>query len=213
MTATRPLTWLLGLLLLVTAAAVVFIPGRNGQPSGTPSATDAGPATVMRAGAFDPPRTAPEFSLPASDGSEVTLSRYRGKVVLLTFGFTYCAAVCPTTMSTLAQARSQLGDAARDVQVVFVTVDPDRDDAASMRTYLAAFDPTFIGATGSPAELAEVRASYGVTASKQGSGPDYAMAHTSSIFLIDRAGKLRAMMPFGHEAGDFVHDVRILLDA
>ena len=133
--------------------------------------------------------------------------------MLLTFGFTYCAAVCPTTMSTLAQARSKLGKAADDVQVVFVTVDPARDDAASMRTYLAAFDPTFIGATGEPAALAKVREKYGVTAVKQGTGQDYAMAHTSSIFLIDRAGRLRAMMPFGHDAADFVHDVRILLNA
>ena len=61
----------------------------------------------MKAGAFDPPHAAPEFSLPGSDGSEVTLARYRGKVVLLTFGFTHCAAVCPTTLATLAQAREQ----------------------------------------------------------------------------------------------------------
>ena len=214
MTATRPITWLLGLLLLLgTAAALVFISGRHAQPSGAPSTADAGGAGIMKAGAFDPPRIAPDFALPASDGSEVTLSRYRGKVVLLTFGFTYCAAVCPTTMSTLAEARRQLGKAADDVQVIFITVDPERDDVGSMRTYLAAFDPTFVGATGDPAELAKVRESYGVTASRQGSGADYAMAHTSSIFLIDRSGKLRAMMPFGHDPADFVHDVRILLDA
>jgi protein SCO1/2 len=209
MTATRSIPWLLGILfLLATAAAVAFVVGRQ-----APLAADSPPSGLMKAGAYDPPQGAPDFSLPASDGSEVKLSRYRGKVVLLTFGFTYCAAVCPTTMSTLAQTRSKLGKAADDVQVVFVTVDPARDDAASMRTYLAAFDPTFIGATGESAALAKVREKYGVTAVKQGTGPDYAMAHTSSIFLIDRAGKLRAMMPFGHDAADFVHDVRILLNA
>ncbi|MEZ0242212.1 MAG: SCO family protein [Sphingomonas sp.] len=154
---------------------------------------------------------APDFALPGSDGSEVTLARYHGKVVLMSFGFTYCAAVCPTTLAALAQVRSKLGKAADQVQVIFVTVDPARDDAAHMRDYLKAFDPDFIGATGTPDALAAVRAKYGVTAIKRGTGADYAMDHTSSIFLIDRAGKLRAMMPFGRDPDDFVHDIRLLL--
>ena len=165
---------------------------------------------VLRAGAFNPPHEAPEFSLRGSDGSEVSLARYRGKVVLLSFGFTYCAAVCPTTLATLAQARSSLGKAADNVQVIFVTVDPGRDNAAHMQRYLAAFDRSFMGATGDPDTLAAVRKEYGVTAVKQGTGSDYAMAHTSSIFLIDRAGRLRALMPFGHQAPDFVHDIQFL---
>lgn len=176
-------------------------------------ARDSGRPETTRAGAFNPPLGAPEFSLRGSDGSEVTLARYRGKIVLLTFGFTYCATVCPTTLATLAQTRARLGKAADSVRVIFVTVDPARDDAAHMRKYLAAFDPGFIGATGAPDALAAVRRSYGVTAVKHGAGADYAMAHTSSIFLIDRAGKLRAMMPFGHDATDFVHDIKFLLAA
>ena len=170
-------------------------------------------AEALMAGEYDPPRPAPEFTLAGSHGSDVTLAEHRGKVVLLTFGFTYCAAVCPTTLATLAQARGLLGDKADAVQVIFVTVDPQRDDAAQMSPYLAAFDPSFIGATGEPAALAEVREAYGVTAVKEGTGPGYAMAHTSSIFLIDGAGRLRAMMPFGRDAADFAHDIEILLDA
>jgi protein SCO1 len=197
------------LVLLMAAAAAAMVASRDQRRE--PALAEQ--THVMKAGIFDPPEMAPDFSLPGSDGSDVTLARYRGKVVLLTFGFTYCAAVCPTTMSTLAQAHASLGQAGKDVQVIFVTVDPARDDAASMRTYLAAFDPTFVGATGEPAALAKVREKYGVTAVRQGSGPDYAIAHTSSIFLIDREGRLRAMMPFGHDAGDFVHDVRILMNA
>lgn len=175
-------------------------------------ARDPAQPRTMAAGAFDPPRAAPEFSLRGSDGSEVTLARYRGKVVLLTFGFTHCAAVCPTTLATLAQARSTLGEEADSVQVIFVTVDPARDSAEQMQEYLAAFDPSFIGATADPEVLAEVREDYGVTAVREGTGPGYAMAHTSSIFLIDRAGKLRALMPFGHGADDFVRDVELLLE-
>ena len=187
------------LVLLAAGAAMLFV------------ARDAAWPEELKAGAFDPVHAAPEFALRGSDGSKVTLARYRGKVVLLTFGFTHCAAVCPTTLATLAQARSGLGDAADRVQVIFVTVDPERDNAAHLREYLAAFDPGFIGATGAPDALAAVREKYGVTAVRQGTGPDYAMAHTSSIFLIDRAGRLRAMMPFGHDAPDFVHDIELLL--
>jgi len=193
---------------LLLAGAAMTILARETAP---PVAPGAAQAEVMRAGVFNPPHSAPEFSLPGSDGTVVTLARYRGKVVLLEFGFTYCAAVCPTTLATLAQARRQLGQAADSVQVIFVTVDPARDSAATMRQYLSAFDQSFVGATGAPDALAAVRQKYGVTAVRQGTGPDYAIAHTSSIFLIDRAGKLRALMPFGHDASDFVHDIKFLL--
>jgi len=197
----RPILAAALLAVLVAGAAIAFFTGEAAQPQ------------ALRAGAFDPPHAAPEFALRGSDGSEVTLARYRGKVVLLTFGFTHCAAVCPTTLATLAQARSGLGEAADSVQVIFVTVDPERDSAAHMREYLAAFDRGFIGATGTPEALAEAREAYGVTATREGTGPDYAMAHTSSIFLIDRTGRLRAVMPFGHDAADFVHDVAFLLES
>jgi protein SCO1/2 len=189
--------------LLLALLALGLAPTRLARDPAAPEA--------MKAGVFQPPRAAPEFSLAGSDGSEVTPARYRGRIVLLTFGFTSCAAVCPATLATLAQARSALGKGADKVQVIFVTVDPERDDAARLKQYLAAFDPAFIGATGAPEALAEARRAYGVTAVRHGAGPDYAMAHTSSIFLIDRSGRLRAMMPFGHDPADFVHDINFLL--
>ena len=165
----------------------------------------------LKAGVFEPPRAAPEFTLRGSDGADVSLARFRGKVVLMSFGFANCAAVCPVTLGTLAEARRGLGPLADAVQVVFVTVDPERDDAAHLKTYLAGFDPTFVGATGTPAALAAMRKDYGVTAKKQVTGNGYVMDHSSSIWLIDRAGKLRAQMPYGHAPGDFVHDVKLLL--
>src|SRR5262245_13037234 len=103
---------------------------------------------ALNAGVFDPPGMAPEFSLHGSDGAEVTLTRYRGKVVLMPFGFTSCAVVCPVTLATLADARGSLGPAADAMQVIFVTVDPERDDVPQMKNYLEAFDPSFVGATG-----------------------------------------------------------------
>jgi protein SCO1/2 len=167
---------------------------------------------TLKAGVFEPPRHAPEFALRASDGGELSLARYRGKLVLLSFGFTHCAAVCPVTLATLAQARQSLGSQAAAVQVVFVTVDPERDDPARMKTYLAAFDPSFVGGAGRPEALAAMRKDYGIVATKvpMASG-GYAVDHTSSILLIDRDGKLRALMPYGREARDYVHDIKLLL--
>lgn len=170
----------------------------------------------LKAGAFDPPQAAAEFpdGLRASDGTQLKLAHYRGKVVLLVFGFTHCPAVCPVTLATLAQARRELGAEAARLQVVYVTVDPERDDVASIRKYLAGFDASFVGGTGQPQALETVRRRYGVTMQKipsPGGGADYGISHSSSIYLIDRDGRLRALMPFGHSADDFAHDVRQLL--
>lgn len=166
---------------------------------------------AMKAGVFSPARLAPDFSLPASDGSELNLERFRGKVVVLGFGFTSCPDVCPVTLAVLAQARRKLGELGDDLQVVYITVDPERDDAEQMRNYLAAFDPTFIGGTGTDEQLAAVRGEYGIMAKKKLYGDDYSFAHSSFTYLIDRQGKLRALMTYGHTAEDFAHDFRILL--
>jgi protein SCO1/2 len=163
---------------------------------------------ALKAGTFDPPRAAPDFTLRGSDGSDLSLSRYRGKVVILFFGYTHCPAVCPTTLATLARAHKELGDAAKDLQVVYVTVDPEHDDVARLKEYLANVNPTFRGATGTPEELEAVRRSYGVTSTKLGEG---LFNHSSSTFLIDRTGLLRALMPYGQPPDAYVHDLRILL--
>lgn len=166
----------------------------------------------LKAGSFDPPAMAPEISLPASDGGSLALSRYRGKVVLLEFGYTSCPSVCPTTLATLAQARKRLGEDGKQVQVVFVTVDPGRDTARQLQAYLHGFDSTFVGGTGTEAQLAKVRQRYGVSARRQDYGNGYyGMAHSSSVYLIDRRGRLRAMMPYGRPASDYVHDLEALL--
>ena len=166
----------------------------------------------FKAGAFSPPRQAPDFSLRGSDGGELKLSRYRGKVVVLGFGFTSCPEICPTTLAVLAQARKKLSASADEVQVVYVTVDPERDDTERMRKYLASFDPTFVGGTGTAAQLAAIRQAYGVVAEKKPFAGGYTVAHSSFTYLIDRDGSLRALMPFGHTADDYVHDVKLLLN-
>lgn len=167
---------------------------------------------AFKAGVFDPPRAAPDFALQGSDGHELRLSRFRGKVVLLAFGYSSCPEVCPVTLATFAQARRKLGTAAADVQVVYVTVDPERDVSKRLEEFLGAFDPTFIGGTGSEAQLAAVRRAYGITAKKIPSRHGYTYAHSSFTYLLDRTGRIRALMPYGHSSDDFVHDLKILLN-
>src|SRR6185503_17425033 len=154
---------------------------------------------------------AASVAAPVASAPTLKVRDYRGKVVVLGFGFTWCTDVCPVTLATLRQARSKLGPAAADVQVVYVTVDPERDSPARMKDYLHAFDPTFIGGTGGAAALAAVRKDYGIVAEKHVKGSSYSVAHSSYTYLIDRRGQLRALMPYGHSAEDYVHDLRILL--
>lgn len=175
------------------------------------AAAAAGSSPELRAGTFNPPREAPDFVLQGSNGAPVRMSDYRGKVVALGFGYTSCPDVCPTTLADLAKARKKVGTPAGDFQVIYVTVDPERDSAALLRTYLGAFDPTFLGATGAPPELAEVRKAYGIQTSRVGKPPAYFVHHSSYVYLVDRAGKLRAMMPFGVSADDIAHNVKALL--
>lgn len=165
----------------------------------------------LKAGVFEPARQAPDFSLASSAGHELRISQYRGKVVLLAFGFTSCTEVCPTTLNTFALARRKLGPAAADVQVVYITVDPQRDVAARLSKYLGSFDPTFIGGTGTQEQLAAVRKSYGISAERKNIGSDYTYAHSSFTYLIDRTGRIRALMPYGHSPDDYANDLTILL--
>jgi protein SCO1/2 len=167
--------------------------------------------TALKAGVFEPARAAPDFSLRGSDGKELKLSHYLGKVVILGFGFTSCPDICPTTLATLAQAHKKLGAQAKDVQVIYITVDPERDTPERMHKYLDSFDPTFIGGTGSAEQLAAVRREYGIQAVRKNYGENYSFGHSSFIYLIDRKGELRALMPYGHPPDDYVHDAKLLL--
>ena len=167
----------------------------------------------LKSGVFEPPRIAPDFSLASSGDNQFTLSQQRGKVVILGFGFSHCPNVCPMTLANLAQAAKNLGALADQVQVVYVTVDPERDTPARLREYLAHFNPHFIGLTGSADELSAVRQAYGIIAKKEvhKNGGTYEVHHSSYIYLIDREGLLRALVPFGKSAGDITHDVKLLL--
>jgi protein SCO1/2 len=178
------------------------------------AASAANPPTepVLKAGVLSPVMPAPQLALDSTQGTPLDLAAYRGKVVLLAFGFSNCGEVCPITLATLAGARKKLADAARDVQVVYVTVDPERDTAAQMKKYLGSFDATFVGGVGTRAQIDEAQKRYGISSKKiVNADGSYTIGHSSSIYMIDRAGGLRAVMPYGHPVDDFVHDLKILL--
>jgi len=168
----------------------------------------------FKSGVFDPPSAAPDFELQGSNGAPIVLSKFRGKVVALAFGFSYCQRVCPVTLANLSEAFKKMGAGAADVQVIFVSVDPDRDTPSRLREYLQFFNPTFLGATGKKGQIDAVRQAYGVFADKvqsENKKLGYEVHHSSSIFLIDREGKLRVLVPFGRSPQAILNDVNLLL--
>jgi protein SCO1 len=136
-----------------------------------------------------PSQPADDFSLISQTGEPVSLSDFRGKYVLIFFGFTNCTDECPLTMGYLKQVRQRLGSQADQVQVLLITSDPARDTPEALGRYLSNFDPTFIGLTATIEDLQPVWASYGVTVMDDGE------THSSYLYLIDRDGNLMATYP------------------
>ncbi|WP_322043876.1 SCO family protein [Paraburkholderia sp. J67] len=156
-----------------------------------------------------------DFSLPDSNGKTRTLADFKDKVVVLFFGYTHCPDVCPTTMAELSQALQQLGpDAAKRVQVIFVSVDPERDTPQILGQYVSAFNPTFIALRpADDAQLKQVTKDFRVYYAKvPGSTPDgYTMDHTAASYVFDTTGKLRLFARDGQGVTPWVHDLKILL--
>jgi len=154
-----------------------------------------------------------DFQLTGHDGRPRTLADFRGKVVVLFFGYTQCPAVCPTTLAELAEAMKQLGPEAARVQVLFATVDPDRDSADLLSKYVPAFDPTFLGLYGDAEATARTAKEFRVFYQKQpGQTPgSYTVDHSAGTFVFDPQGRLRVYVSYGQGPEVFVHDIRELL--
>jgi protein SCO1 len=133
----------------------------------------------------------------ASDGKEVTQTDYHGRIVMLYFGYTYCPDLCPTTLSNIATVLQRLGPAARDVSVLFVTVDPNRDTRPVLASYVKAFAPEIDGLRGTPDQLAALARRYRVVYSVKPATGDqpYEVTHSSAIYVFDRAGHVRLLVP------------------
>lgn len=151
----------------------------------------------MHFGATDITHVMPDLKFAmtrTNDARSVTAEDYRGKIVLLYFGYTHCPDICPATLSNLAQVLQTLGPHANDVRVLFVSVDPGRDDLASLKAYASAFAPQIDGLRGSDNEIAKLARRYRVLYSVTKTGHGIDVMHSDSVFLFDREGQAREVM-------------------
>jgi protein SCO1 len=153
------------------------------------------------------------FSLTAHTGDTINLSDFQGKPVLLYFGYTFCPDVCPATMMELKWMMEELGRRADQVQVIMVSVDPERDIPAQLGEYVTSFHPSFIGLTGTEEELAAVTAEMGVYVYKHEgtAATGYLIDHTATVQVLDGNGRLRLLFPFGTTGKEMAADMRHLL--
>ncbi|MDP9138795.1 MAG: SCO family protein [Pseudomonadota bacterium] len=149
------------------------------------------------------------FTLTAHTGERVSDATYRGKFMLVIFGFTYCPDVCPTELQVVAAALDELGENAADIQPLFVTIDPARDTAAALATYVKNFHPKLVGLTGTNEEIRKIAAAYRVYYArvKGGSGADYLMDHSSIIYLMGRDGRFLKHFSFGTDATELAQGI------
>jgi protein SCO1 len=156
-----------------------------------------------------------DFHLTDQNGTPRTLSDFRGKVVVMFFGYTQCPDVCPTTLSDLAGALQKLGADANRVQVLFVTIDPERDTPELLKQYVPAFNPTFLGLYGDAEATAATAREFKVLYQKQpGSTPgSYTMDHSAGTFIFDPQGRLRLYVTHGQGSETYAHDIHELLRA
>ena len=159
------------------------------------------------------PKPAADFTLTGAGGRSVKLSDYRGKVVVLYFGYTFCPDVCPTTLAELGQAMKRLGKRADGVQVVMVTVDPERDTPERLAEYVSFFNPTFVGLSGTPDQIAAAATPYGIYYQKHEGTPasGYLVDHTATITVLDREGRVKLVWPFGTASDDMAADLGQML--
>jgi protein SCO1/2 len=162
---------------------------------------------------LDEPREAFDFQLQTAGEAAVKLSDYRGKLVVLFFGYRSCPDVCPLTLANVERALTTLGSSAADVQVIMISVDPERDAPDDVAAYAQAFSPQFVGVTGSMAQLTEVAQAYNIYFAKEEStsASGYLVTHSSIVTVIDTAGKIRLVWPFGVESSAMAADLNALL--
>jgi protein SCO1/2 len=153
------------------------------------------------------------FTLTSSDGEPVSLIDFRGKVVMLYFGYTFCPDVCPATMIELSDAMETLGEQSEDVQVVMITLDPERDTPEVMQNYVTHFNESFMGLTGTPEELIAVTAPMGIFYERHegSSASGYLIDHTATVAVLDKEGKLRLVYPFGITGAEMAADLKYLV--
>ncbi len=153
------------------------------------------------------------YRLTGHDGKPRTPADFKGRVAIIAFGFTYCPDVCPTTLAGLASVVKSLNESERKrVQVLFVTVDPERDTPKLLAAYVPAFDPGFLALSGDAAATREAARAFKTFYQKvPTSGGNYTMDHSTGYYAIDRRGETRVLFRYEQPLADVVHDIRLLL--
>lgn len=153
------------------------------------------------------------WRLPDLDGKLRTADDFRGKITVVFFGFIQCPDVCPTTLAELAQVRQKLGADGDRLQVLFITVDPERDTPEIIRQYLAQFDPSFIGLRGNAEQVAEAAKTFKVFYAKVPAdpAPNYTMDHSAGMYIFDETGAVRLYARGGHTSDELTADIRLLM--
>ena len=179
------------LVLIASALALVGFP--LSLAGCAPHGAGGGQASAQAGGPGGP------FTLVDQDGRPVDQRVLNGKWSLVFFGYTFCPDFCPTTLTTLGKAMDELGPQAKNAQVVFITVDPERDTPAALKTYLASrvFPKNIIGLTGTEAQIAQIAKEYKVFYQKEGTGPNYTMDHSTALYLMDPQGKFHGVIADG----------------
>ncbi|HNQ04941.1 MAG TPA: SCO family protein [Thiobacillaceae bacterium] len=155
-----------------------------------------------------------QLELTDHNGRPVSLESFRGRLIVLFFGYTHCPDVCPTTLSDMAQALELLGpEAATRVQVLFVSVDPERDTQEILRAYVPHFHPSFLGLRGSPEEVARAAKEFHIVYGRHAvpGATDYLVDHSAGSYVLDGQGRLRLYLPYAQSPRDIAHDLRTLL--
>ena len=194
-------TWLMGGGAVIVLLLVAFVAFRWLRPP------------ELHGFLLAPEQPAADFTLTSAGGQPIRLSDYRGKLVLLYFGYTHCPDACPTTMAETKVAFAELGAQAADVQVIMVSIDPERDTPEALAGYVQQFDSRFLGGTATLDEVMALASAYGVFFQKhEGSvATGYLIDHSAQMIVVDRQGYTRMLLPYGLRGEEMATDLRYLL--
>lgn len=197
--------------LLLGAAALTTLPWLSACER---QATGAKPALSFKGVDITGAEYAQRLDMPDTTGQLRTLAQLQGKVLVVFFGYVQCPDVCPTTMAELAGIKKALGAQGDQVQGIFVTVDPERDTAEILRSYMGSFDPSFIGLRGTPEQTRELAKAFKVFYAKVPGKTDssYTVDHTAGSYLFDKHGKVRVFSRYGTSTEDLTLDLKALLN-
>lgn len=163
---------------------------------------------------YEPAIPAPDFTLVDHNEQPFHFGAKQADATLLFFGYTFCPDVCPGTLAEMRRIKQDLGRRGEGVQVLFISVDPERDTPARLQQYLERFGPGFTGLTGTPEQIAAVTKAYGAVARKEPevrSGAGYLVTHSALVYLIDRNQQLRVRLPYALSHEEILHDVQAVL--